>query len=112
MHDNDLRIGNIRAFAGLCAGAFTAYLNSSYAKLRDLRGGRVFLQSFDVFSWIMAVFLLHLQVILLCKHVLVMDNGIVGSILILAAALAFAAIVMTVREINQARPGKRMRILG
>ena len=50
------------------------------------------------------IYLLHLQVILVCKHVFVMENSIAGSILILAAALAFAAIVMTIRgdkkEIN------------
>ena len=144
------------AFVGLCAGAFAAYLNSSYTKLRDLRRGRTFLQIMDVVSWVMAVllfvfpkdvipdadmlfwmlpfavillngindfgpvshwlnshgcalwsrlgrmsmylYLLHLQVILLCKHAFIPDNSIVGSMLILAAALAFAAIVMTIRE--------------
>ena len=149
-------LGNFRAFAGLCAGAFTAYLNSSYMKLRDRRGGRTFLQIMDVFSWVMAVllfvfpkdvipdadmlfwmipfsaillngindlgpvshwlnshfctlwarlgrmgmyiFLLHIQIVLLCRHVAVKDNSIAGSILILAAVLAFAAMVMTIRE--------------
>ena len=43
------------------------------------------------------IYLLHLQVILVCKHVFVMENSIAGSILILAAALAFAAIVMPIR---------------
>lgn len=46
----------------------------------------------------MYIYLLHLQVILICRHLMVTDHSITGSILILAAALAFSALVMTIRE--------------
>ena len=154
-------LGNYRAFAGLSAGAFAAYLGDFYKKLPDLKGGKAFLWIMDVFSWIAAVslfvfpkdvipdpdmvfwlipfsfillngnndfgpisrwlnyhgsalwaklgklsiyvYLLHFQVIMICKHLIGTDHSIASSLLILAAALAFAAVVMTVWEIIRRR---------
>lgn len=49
------------------------------------------------------IYLLHFQVVMICKHFSVTDRSMAGSLLILAAALAFAAAVMTVREKIRAR---------
>ncbi len=149
-------LGNYRAFAGLSAGAFAAYLSGFYKNLPDLKGGEAFLRIMDIFSWITAVslfvfpkdvipdsdmvfwlipfscillnghnnfgpisrwlndhgcalwaklgklsmyiYLLHIQVIMICKPLIRTDHSIAGSLLMLAVALAFAAAVMTVRE--------------
>ena len=50
-------VGNLRAFAGLCAGAFAHHLNGYYIKLPDLKRGKAFIRVMDVASWIMAVLL-------------------------------------------------------
>ncbi len=147
-------LGNCRAFAGMCLGAFVAYLNGFYEKIPDHRKGVAFIQVMDVISWILAVslfvfpkdvipdadmifwmipfsvillnsvnnfglisrwlnshgcllwaklgklsiyiYLLHMQVILLCKHLYVPKNSIVGICLILAVVLAFSILVMAV----------------
>ena len=160
-------LGNFRAFAGLCAGAFAAYLNRFYVKLPALKKGRAFLQTADVVSWILAVllfifpkdvlpdadmifwmipfavillhgvndfgpisrwlnthgcslwarlgrlsmyvYLLHLQVILLCRHLPVTDHPVAGSMLMLAAVLAFSALVMAVRDRIQQRSGRSVK---
>ena len=149
-------LGNYRAFAGLSAGAFAAYLSAFHKNLPDLKGGKAFLWLMDVFSWIAVVslfvfpkdvipdsdmafwlipfffillngnndlgpvsrwlnhhgcavwaklgklsiyiYLLHFQVIMICKHLKGTDHSIAGSLVILAAALAFSAAVMTIWE--------------
>ncbi len=45
-------LGNNRAFAGLSAGAFVAYLRGFYKNLSNLKGGKAFLWIMDIFSWI------------------------------------------------------------
>ena len=50
-------------------------------------------------KWSIYIYLLHFQVIMICKHLIRIDNSIWGSLLILAVALAFAAVVMTIRKI-------------
>lgn len=149
-------LGNYRAFAGLSAGAFAAYLSAFYNKLPNRKGGKAFAWMMDIFSWIVAVslfvipkdvipdsdmvfwlipfsfillnghnnfgpisrwlnshgcafwaklgklsmyvYLLHFQVIMICKHLIGIDHSIAGSLLILTVTLAFAAAVMTIRE--------------
>ena len=44
------------------------------------------------------IYLLHFQVIMIFKFLPASDHGIAGSLLVLAAALAFAAAEMTVRD--------------
>lgn len=44
------------------------------------------------------IYLLHFQVIMICKHLKGTDHSIAGSLLSLAVALAFALAVMTIRE--------------
>ena len=45
------------------------------------------------------IYLLHFQVIMIGKHLLGSEHSIAGSLMILAVALAFAAVIMSVREI-------------
>ena len=49
------------------------------------------------------VYLLHLQVILICNHMFVLDNCLVGSMLLLAVTLVSCALVMTIRNRWKAR---------
>lgn len=46
----------------------------------------------------MYIYLLHVPVILFCKHLIVMDNCITGSMLILAVTVAFCLLAAAVRE--------------
>lgn len=55
-------IGNLRAFAGLSAGAFTFYLNERVRETLENGKGTVFFCIMDVFSWLMAVSLFALPV--------------------------------------------------
>ncbi len=74
-------LGNYRAFAGLCAGASVAWVCGFYKNLPNLKGGKTFL-----------------QIIVLCRRLIATDHGIAGSLLLLTAVIAFAALVMKIRE--------------
>ncbi len=160
-------LGNYRAFAGLSAGAFAAYLSAFHKKLPDLKGGKAFLWITDVFSWIAVfslfvfpkdvipdsdmlfwlipfsfillngnndfgpvsrwlnnhgcalwaklgklsiyIYLLHFQVVMIFKFLPVPDHSVAGSLLVLAAALAFAAAVMTIRDLIRGRRSQRSK---
>ena len=149
-------LGNLRAFAGLCAGAFAAWLNDFYTKIPEMRRGKALLAIMDLASWCLAVslfvfpkdvipdsdmmfwmipfsiillhgindfgpisrwlnshgctlwtrlgrlsmyiYLLHVPVILFCKHLIVMENCIAGSMLILAVTVAFYLLAAAIRE--------------
>ena len=45
------------------------------------------------------IYLLHFQIIIISKHLIGSEHSIAGSLMILAVALTFAAVIMTVREI-------------
>ena len=52
---------------------------------------------------VMYIYLLHIQVIMICKHLIKIDHSIAGSLLVLAVALVFAAVVMTIWEMIRRR---------
>ena len=52
---------------------------------------------------VMYIYLLHIQVIMISKHLIKIDHSIAGSLLVLAVALVFAAVVMTIWEMIRRR---------
>lgn len=54
------------------------------------------------------IYLLHFQIIIISKHLIGSEHSIAGSLMILAVALAFAAVVMTVGEIIRRRRSQQI----